>query len=513
MAGRRLPSSLATHVRACKLFQSGQRCATCPEAGAAACPLRDIEDVPAFVLARARRAGAGTGGAGAAPGSGFVALQSRPGRPVPVAPAPQRCAHSAAAHALADAPADATAAGGEAHVARAAPPGAAAPGEARPRVPAAESEAGPGAHRVALSSKEGRRLFKEALAAGSLQPYFALSEQMVFQPDAQLRPVTCLSVVLNALGHDPHKTWKPIWRWNTEEVLLEGETGARGIAESLERRGLRLDEMAEMARNKGARAQAFPACPSVPLEAVPLFGLLGRPRGQDAFRSRVAAACSAAAHPQEHLVVHRQSPRGDWQFAPVAGYHAGSDRVLLLDLNRAGAPRWVPLASLWGSMCVSAAGHTGGYVVVGSMDVADAMPTAPGAASCPRVVRSWGEGRLTVEPVAEACPMGVWAALGSRGLPRRASKVGRHAMRLGAVSPAAAKRRSRASLNGTKVHAAEDEMLALASLMLQALPRTVAAQGAHAGGGRSVHSSPATPASSAAGAEPAVGAASVEEAR
>ena len=58
MAGRRLPSSLATHVRACKLFQSGQRCATCPEAGAAACPLRDIEDVPAFVLARARRAGA-----------------------------------------------------------------------------------------------------------------------------------------------------------------------------------------------------------------------------------------------------------------------------------------------------------------------------------------------------------------------------------------------------------------------------------------------------------------------
>ena len=44
-------------------------------------------------------------------------------------------------------------------------------------------------------------------------------------------------------------------------------------------------------------------------------------------------------------------------------------------------------------------------------------------------------------------------------------------------------------------------------------PRTVAAQGAHAGGGRSVHSSPATPASRAAGAEPAVGAASVEEAR
>ena len=471
MAARRLPSSLATHVRACSLFQSGQRCATCPEAGAEGCPLKDIEDVPAFLLERARRAvgGVGAGAPHGPQGAGKVVMQSH-GRPVAGSAADlyaqQRCAHSAAARAP----------GAWVHVTRAPAP--------EPAPPPAPSAAEVKAERVSLSSKEGRRMFKDALAAGSLQPYLTLSEQMVFQADAKLRPVACLSVVLNALGHDPHRAWKPIWRWNTEEVLLKEEQGERGLARALERRGLRLDEMAEMARNNGARAQAFPACPSSPLEAAPLLGLLGRPRGQDAFRSRVVAACSAP-HPQEHLVVHHLSSRGRWQFAPVAGYHAGSDSVLLLDLERAAAPRWVSMDSLWKSMCSSSAGHIGGYVAVGSMET-DARTLS--AVGCPRVLRSWSESRLVVEPVAEACPMGEWATLNNRGLQRRSShKGGRHAMRLGAVSPAAAKRRSRTSTKMPSADVPSDEALALASIMLQALPRAMSMSS----GGRSVHSSPA----------------------
>ena len=467
MAARRLPSSLATQVRACSLFQSGQRCATCPEAGAEGCPLKDIEDVPAFLLERARRAVGGGCAPHGPPGAGQVVRQSH-GRPVAGQAAhfyaQQRCAHSSAAHTT------------EAWVQ-----------VTRAPAPPAPTAAEVKAERVSLSSKEGRRMFKEALAAGSLQPYFTLSEQMVFQNDAKLRPVACLSVVLNALGHDPHRAWKPIWRWNTEEVLLKEEQGERGLARALERRGLRLDEMAEMARNNGARAQAFPACPSSPLEAAPLLGLLGRPRGQDAFRSRVVAACSA---PQEHLVVHHMSSRGQWQFAPVAGYHAGSDRVLLLDLERTASPRWVSMDSLWKSMCSSSAGHNGGYVAVGSLET-DAATLS--VVSCPRVLRSWSESSLVVEPVAEACPMGEWAALNSRGLQRRSShKGGRHVMRLGAVSPAAAKRRSRTSTKIPSADVPSDEALALASIMLHALPRAVTAQGTQSMSiGRSVHSSPA----------------------
>jgi hypothetical protein len=59
-------------------------------------------------------------------------------------------------------------------------------------------------------------------------------------------------------------------------------------------------------------------------------------------------------------------------------------------------------------------------------------------------------------------------------------------MRLGAVSPAAAKRRSRTSTKMPSADVPSDEALALASIMLLALPRSIMSTG-----GRSVHSSPA----------------------
>ena len=84
--------------------------------------------------------------------------------------------------------------------------------------------------------------------------------------------------------------------------------------------------------------------------------------------------------------------------------------------------------------------------------------------------------------------MGEWATLNNRGLQRRSShKGGRHAMRLGAVSPAAAKRRSRTSTKMPSADVPSDEALALASIMLRALPLSFSMST----GGRSVHSSPA----------------------
>lgn len=372
---------------------------------------------------------------------------------------------------------------------------------------------------VSLSSKAGRSMFTEALAADSLHAYFSLSEQMVFQPDESMRPVTCLSVVLNALGHDPHKTWRPIWRWNTEEVLLGKEVGARSVtAASIHRQGgLQLHELAELARNNGARAQAFPACPSMPNDTL---SLLSRPNGKDAFRSRVKAVCSGA---EEHLVVHMLAPGGQWKYAPVAGYHADSDRLLLLDLDRAAAPRWVTLKGLWGSMCESAGGKTGGFVAVGSMVSAPAALSAPDVAGCPRVVRSWGSGKLVVEPVLEVpvadlsesvlgilggqpCPLSMWAeARRTKGIVRHSQHRSRNAMRLGSPSMVKSRSRSanipyeatvyntrwrvfaRSGSNG-KADASNDEAIALAALLLQSWPLAGPQSLTIGAAGRGVHS-------------------------
>lgn len=91
---------------------------------------------------------------------------------------------------------------------------------------------------IALSSKEGRELFREALADGTMESYFPLSEQFVTQSEPSycslrfmLRSIYCyahsfclymcssLAMVLNALNYDPGRVWKGAWRWVSEETL------------------------------------------------------------------------------------------------------------------------------------------------------------------------------------------------------------------------------------------------------------------------------------------------------
>lgn len=497
MTARRMPSSLATHARTCGLFLSGQRCATCPEAASDGCPIKDIEDVPAHILARRAFAAAPAGTVGVqCHGAGLGLGLSRPTGGI----TQHRTMRSVASARRVDAGSE-----GDVPVVKGPQQRCRTLQEAEGKDTAGKAA---GVHVVApqpaevkksvsLSSQSGRRMFKEALAVKSLQPYFNLSEQMVFQPDVDMRPVTCLSVVLNALGHDPHKAWKPIWRWNTEEVLLGQETGARSLPADKIRcqQGMQLHELAELARNNGARAQAFPACPSLPFNTLPL---LARPHGEEVFRRRLQDVCASALGGQGQLIVHMLSPSGEWKYAPVAGYHAGSDSVLLLDLDRTAAPRWMQLTSLWTSMCASSAGKSGGYVTVGSMACEAATPEVPLVAGCPRVLRSWGEGKLVVGPVpetataGEVCPLGVWAAASWRVkvVAGRSQRASRHAMRLGSAS--SVKSRSRVIKSSHDATPSAEEAMALAGFLLQSWP--LGAQGVQgrtmaAAGGRSVHSS------------------------
>jgi hypothetical protein len=72
---------------------------------------------------------------------------------------------------------------------------------------------------IALSSPKGRQLFKEALETNTMESYFPLSEQFITQSEPSYCSLSSLAMVLNALNHDPKRTWKGVWRWVTEETL------------------------------------------------------------------------------------------------------------------------------------------------------------------------------------------------------------------------------------------------------------------------------------------------------
>ena len=72
---------------------------------------------------------------------------------------------------------------------------------------------------IALSSKEGKALFTEALHLGGMESFFPLSEQFITQSEPSYCAISSLAMVLNALNYDPKKIWKGSWRWVSEEML------------------------------------------------------------------------------------------------------------------------------------------------------------------------------------------------------------------------------------------------------------------------------------------------------
>lgn len=185
---------------------------------------------------------------------------------------------------------------------------------------------------VAFASPQGRALFQEALAAGGMEGWFALSEQFHTQSDPAFCGLGTLVVVLNALQIDPGRIWKGPWRWYAEELLdcclpLQ-EVRAKGVT---------LEELSCLARCNGATAVTNHA------DAGNL----------DELRRAVAAA---AAKPEGPVVVAAYArdvlgQTGSGHYSPIAGYHPHKDLVLILDVARFKyPPHWVPLTLLWRAM-------------------------------------------------------------------------------------------------------------------------------------------------------------------
>jgi glutathione gamma-glutamylcysteinyltransferase len=200
---------------------------------------------------------------------------------------------------------------------------------------------------IAFSSKEGKRIFQEALLSGGAESYFPLSEQFITQSEPSFCSLTSLAMVLNALNHDPKKTWKGVWRWISEETL-QCELPAKC--------GHSLDKVKVTGMNFG-EFEALAKCHDVSISsyrASRLDDKDGQLRGLENFRA-IVAGTSQSSCAKAFVVCNFSRPHlgqtGDGHFSPIGAYHKERDLVLVMDVARFKYPPfWVGLRTLWEAM-------------------------------------------------------------------------------------------------------------------------------------------------------------------
>ena len=203
---------------------------------------------------------------------------------------------------------------------------------------------------VSFAGKEGRQLFGEALAAGTLECYFALAEQFRTQSEPAYCGLGSLVMALNTLGTDPQRVWKVRklslcsiaaadrdwcqgpWRWIDEEML-----DCCSPLEVIAQQGITMAEFSCLASCNGA-------------SVVTKFGSAYT---EDDLRRDVREAAV-----QENGVVMVVSydrstvgQTGSGHFSPIGGYLASRDMVLVMDVARFKyPPHWLRLSELYSAM-------------------------------------------------------------------------------------------------------------------------------------------------------------------
>ncbi|WVZ72752.1 hypothetical protein U9M48_021163 [Paspalum notatum var. saurae] len=184
---------------------------------------------------------------------------------------------------------------------------------------------------VDFASPEGKRLFAEALAAGTMEGFFPLVSCFQTQSEPAFCGLASLAVVLNALAIDPGRRWKGPWRWFDEFMLDCCEP-----LDKVKAQGITFGKVACLAHCSGADVQSFRA---------------NRVTIHDLRRHLLRCVSSQDCH----LIAsyHRQAFKqtGTGHFSPIGGYHAGQDMALILDVARFKyPPHWVPVQLLWEAM-------------------------------------------------------------------------------------------------------------------------------------------------------------------
>lgn len=221
---------------------------------------------------------------------------------------------------------------------------------------------------IAFSSAEGRALFKEALAEGTLECYFPLAEQLHTQAEPAFCGLATLVVVLNALAVDPGVVWKGPWRWYSESALECCKPAALVMMD-----GIDLDEFVCLARCQGVSVELTRADENAGASL-------------ESFRAAIEAHARSSGAVEATVVSYSRKvlgQTGDGHFSPIGGYHRGRDLCLVLDTARFKyPPHWVPTASLWRAMAQvdSCTRKPRGYVRISRLDLrALCSPGEPGA--------------------------------------------------------------------------------------------------------------------------------------
>ena len=204
---------------------------------------------------------------------------------------------------------------------------------------------------IGLSTTEGKKLFRQALAEGGAEIFFRVSEAFRTQDEPAYCGLGTLVTVLNALEVDPGELWKGTWRWYAESML-----GCCVDLEEIRQKGVAWDEWCCIARCQGLAVAAVRAEVS----------------DIDAFRAVVATTCAGDA--AVVCVSYSRSvlgQQGDGHYSPIGAYLPSADQVLIMDVARfKHPPHWVPLTTLWEAMCRadSTTGHSRGYATLARAD-------------------------------------------------------------------------------------------------------------------------------------------------
>lgn len=189
---------------------------------------------------------------------------------------------------------------------------------------------------IAFNSEDGRKLFGEALAQGGLEgSYWSLSENF----NTQMEPASCgpgtLAMVLNSLAIDPERKWKGVWRWFTEELLVE----CCFDHNQLETSGTTLTELAGCARCNGA---------NVELNLTSDAG-----SSLESFREQLQH-CTMQNSGKRLVVSFDRAALGQTgtgHFSSIGAYHPEEDKVLVMEVARFKYfPFWCSTEVMWEAM-------------------------------------------------------------------------------------------------------------------------------------------------------------------
>lgn len=212
---------------------------------------------------------------------------------------------------------------------------------------------------VALSSKEGRENFAEALEAGTMASFFPLLENLHVHAEPAFCGTSSLLVVLRALGLLRGSLPAGPWRW-----VGDDRADCCSAVDDESKEPFTLAQAATIARSCGARVKMFPSEDTAVME----------------LRYYVRAACRAASGNHVMAAYPRpgSSAKRGAHACPIAGYNATCDMVLMLDVaRRRYPPHWMPLAALWEAMARAGeeqgpgASAPYGYLVLMSGDAAE----------------------------------------------------------------------------------------------------------------------------------------------